>query len=295
MDYTDAVLLREASDVIWSFAGWAMQVSGNGRLSETFSRSVSAALSSAYRASSEFELPPQCVADTIEGVVWVESTGTRENRLQRIEQHEQSLYDTPDASGTPHAYALLSGRIRIYPQPTEGGIIRFQYQMRHPALISDSTSTSGTISSIADAGSGYTTFNLSAATPFAVGDYVDICSNQYPYRHLFTSLYCGTSGASAVQLYVPYSYLSGLSLSGVRLFKSGQSPYVHLPLEFRGALTAKIASNVLKDVGDLAGMQANEMHAKDELSRVLGMLSPRTKRDRPRVINPFSHMRGGRR
>lgn len=289
------MLLREASDVLWSFAGWAMQQSGNGRLSETFSRNVSAALSSPYRASSEFELPPLCIADSICSVRWVNSEGTREYPLALIEEHQQHTIDNPDGEGDPIAYALLANRIRVYPQPTGGGLIRFTYQMRHPALISDSTSTSGTISSIADAGSGYTTFNLTASTPFAVGDYVDVVSNQYPYRALFTSLYCGTSGASAVQLYVPYTYLSGLTLSGVRLLKAGQSPYVHYPLEFRSCVTARVAASVLKDIGDLTGMQANAAFAQEELSRILGMLSPRVKKDRPRAVNHFSHMRSGMR
>jgi hypothetical protein len=292
-DWTDAALYRECTDVLWSFVGWAMQQAGDGRLSEMFNRSVSAALGSSYRAASEFELPPLAVADTIEGVTWVDDSGTSERRLQRIDVSEQSLYDQADSFGDPAMYCFLSGRIRIMPQPTTGGVVRFQYQRRHPHLIADTTANVGTTLSISDAGSGYTTFTLSTTTPFALGDSVDLISNQSPYRALFTSLSVGTSAGSSTQLYVPYSYLSSLALSGVRLVDSGSSPYIHYPLELRAAVTEKVAANVLRTIGDRAGAADCEAMAQSELGRVLQMLSPRAKRDRPKVINPYSLMRRG--
>lgn len=292
-DWTDAALYRECTDVLWNFAGWAMQQAGGGRLSEIFARSVSAALGSSYRAASEFELPPLAIADTIEAVTWVDDSGVNERRLAMIDVSERPTYDQADAFGDPAMYCFLSGRICVMPQPSTGGTLRFQYQRRHPHLIADSTSNVGTTVSIADAGSGYTTFTLSTTTPFALGDTVDILSNQSPYRPLFTSLSVGTSGGVSSQLYVPYSYLSALSLSGVRLVDSGSSPYVHYPLEMRGAVTEKIAANVLRTIGDRAGAADCETMAQQELGRVLMMLSPRAKRDRPKVINPFSLMRRG--
>lgn len=291
IDWTDSALYREAADVLWSFAGWAIQQAGDGRLSETFNRSVSAALGSSYRSASEFELPPQAVADTIESVAWVNADGTAERRLRLIDAAAQSDYDQLDSYGDPSEYALLGGRIRVYPEPTTGGVVRFQYQRRHPALVADTTSNVATVTAVADGGGGFAAFTLAATTPFAVGDTVDILSSQSPYRALYTSLTVGLSAAQTVTLYVPYVFLSTLNMVGVRLVKSGTSPYVHFPLELRPAVTEKIAATVLRTIGDLQAAGACEVMAKDELMRVMGMLSPRAKRDRPKAINHSSLMR----
>jgi hypothetical protein len=73
--------------------------------------------------------------------------------------------------------------------------------------------------------------------------------------------------------------------------KSGTSPYVHLPLEFKACLTQKIAAQVLGDIGDAQGALMLEQKAEAELGRVVSMLTPRSKTSRIKVINPHSLLR----
>ena len=289
VDWTDQILLREISDSIHSFVSWALSRSGGGRLVETYNRSATAALSSSYRAATEYELPPLAVGDTIEGVTWVTADGQSEVRLGQISQAEGPTYDTPTSNGAPAWYSLLSGRIRIYPQPTEGGIVRFNYQRRHPELIIDAATDVGTVVTATDAGGGYVLFSLVDTSPFAIGDFVDLVSNKYPYRPLFTSLYCDNS--SSCRLYLPFSYLSTVDVSGMRVMRAGQSPYVHIPLELRPALIEHASAKVMRTIGDMVGAQAADAMARDELARIMELLAPRTKADRPKAVGWNSLMR----
>ena len=296
-DFTDLVILREATDVLWGFAGWAMQQAGDGRLVELLQRPVTGLLTSDYRAGSECELPPLAIADTVESVVWLNSQGTAETRLARIDHAQQATYDDPGRQGQPEAYALLGGRIRLYPRPDQGGTVRILYQRRHPVLVPDSPATIGTVSSVAASGTTATVlFWSTAQAPFGNGDVVDLLNNQAPYRvALSGAAVASITGTTAVTVTAPLSLLSNLVVSGTRVVRTGTSPYVHYPLELRPAVTEQTAANLMRRVGDLQNAQASAQTAREELARVLQILSPRSKRDRVRAINPYSLMRTGMR
>lgn len=291
VDWTDAKLMAEASDSIHSFINFAVSTSGSGRLVETYNRSISAALASSYRAGSEFELPPLALADTVEAVTWISADGVREVPLSLITEAQQSTYDSPPSMGDPSFYSLLSGRIRVYPQPTTGGLLRFTYQRRHPELVADTTANVGTVLTASDQGDGYVLFTLAATSPFGVGDFADLVSDKYPYRPLFTSLYCDS--AVSCRLYLPYAYLAPVNVTGMRVVRSGQSPYVHLPLEFRSSLVEHTAAKVMRTIGDFTGAQAADATAGAELVRGIQMLSPRTKQQRPKAVSWSSLLRRG--
>ena len=299
-DFPDSVVLREATDVLWSFAGWAMQQAGDGRLVELLQRPVTGLLASDYRTGSEVELPPLAVADTVEGVSWLNAEGSSEVRLQRIDHHAQSTYDNPTSTGQPIAYALLGNRLRLYPKPDQGGTIRLTYQRRHPVLVPDQLAYAATLLNVATTVAGtITRFQYMGDQPLAglqPLDNVDLLSNQAPYRPLVTGVpVWAANGTTNVDLNVPLSMLSGLNLYGVRLVRTGHSPYVHYPLELRAAVAEKTAANIMRRFGDLTNAQASEQTAQQELARVMQMLSPRAKRDRVRAVNPYSHLRLGMR
>jgi hypothetical protein len=289
-DWTDAVLLEEASQVIQWFATWALTTVGDGRLVGMFSRNVSAALGDAYGASRFFLLPPHAVGDTINSAVWVTATG-REKPLVRVDPHDQHNWDTPDSSGEASAYVLLADGIRILPQPTQGGLLRFNYQRRHPDLIADTASDVSTISSVADLGDGFTRFNTSAGPTYTPGSYVDLISNQFPYRCIHTMLYVDASTGATVDVFLPYSYVSSLSLAGCRLVMAGRSPYVHLPLEMKTAIQDKTAASVMRKIGDLTGAASAESSATSSMQLVMNILDPRTRDQRRKVMAPNSVMR----
>ncbi len=297
-DFTDLVILREACDVLWSFAGWAMQQAGDGRLVELLQRPVTALLTSDYRASSECELPPLAVADTVESVVFLAADGRTETRLVRVDHAGQSAFDTPVSEGVPRGYALVGSRLRLYPRPSQGGTIRLTYQRRHPVLVPDLATALGTVQSVL--GTGATTTQVTWLTPmsgFVVGDVVDVLNNQHPYRPLIVGATVGVPVMpTSLVLNVAASTFGTLSMAGARVVKTGTSPYVHYPLELRAAVTEKTAANLMRRVGDLTNAQASDQTAQQELARVMQMLSPRVKRDHVRAINPSSHLRAaGRR
>lgn len=299
-DFSDPVLLREATDVLWSFAGWAVSQSGDGRLLTSLDRPITAALTGPYRSGSEVALPALAIADTVEHVTWIEDTGQVQSRLARLDPAQESDYDRVDSAGSPSAYALIGGRIRLYPKPTTGGTLRITYQRRHPELTLDVTSSGsplvGTVQAAVASGTN-TSVTVTAGTaaviaPLLVGDEIDLLSAQQPYRVIAAGLSVVTAAVGAV-LVVSGAFADYVnqSLVGARLVRAGQSPYVMVPLEFRSCVTEKVAANVLRIIGDLQGMAASEQAALTELARVTQMLSPRSKRDKPRAVNPYSHMR----
>ncbi len=293
-DWTDAVVLREATDVLWAFTGWALAQGGEGRLVSSLDRVVTAALTGAYGAR-EFMLPPLAIAGSIESVTWTDSTNTTQSRLSRIDGAVEPDFSTPGALGSPGAYAIIGDRVRVYPIPNTGGVLRITYQRRHPELVTDVLASVGTVSSVALTTSTTSTITESAGlTGLAIGDTIDVLRGQYPYAPIIasaevTALPTGTT----ITIDQAVGVFTGHDVVGARVVRAGQSPYVAMPLELRNCFNEKVAANILGTMGDLQGAQASEQKATLELARVMQMLSPRAKRDKPKAINIFSHLRGG--
>ena len=299
-DYTDAVLLREATDVLWSFAGWALSQAGEGRGLSFLNRPTVEGLLLFTALSTrvgEVALPALAIADTVSNVFWFSQPGTEQIRLSQIDPAEEAGYI--GVSGNPAAYAIYEGRLKLFPQPNTGGTVRINYQRRHGELVIDDVTNVLTITSFIP---GTSTANFAATTnpPMGVvaGSEVDLYAANYPYRLLLGGVTVTATSTTSMTLSLPgpvdnvYTTV-GLPLTGARICRAGQTPYVSMPLELRAAVTEKITANVLRIVGDLQGMQAAELAAKEELSRVMQMLSPRAKRDKPKAVNWFSHLRAG--
>lgn len=289
-DWTDAVVLREATDAIYSFAAWAAAQAGEGRFVASIDRAITAVLNGPYREGSELPLPALAIADTVENVTYIDQNGIVQSRLTRMDPAQEADFDRLDREGTPASYTVLSGRIRLYPRPTTGGIVRISYQRRHPELVSDVPANVAILTALT--GTTTTALTLNAAlTGLAVGDEVDVLAVSYPHRTLGAGLNVAAASGTSVTLSAPASLFTGLPTTGARLVRAGQSPYVQLPLELRQALVEKTTSNILRTMGDVQGAQLAEQAATLELSRVMQMLSPRAKRDKARAVNPWSLMR----
>lgn len=292
-DWTDAVLLREASEVLWDFAGWALSQGGEGRLLSSLDRPVTSYLTGAYGAR-EYLIPPLAAAGAIDAVTWTDANGQNESRLSRIDLAQQPDLSTPTGTGSPACYTLVGDRIRVYPLPSTGGTLRITYPRRHPELVLDIAANVGTVASVAAASSTTTTITESVGlTGLSIGDTVDILRGQYPYAPItadaeVTALPTGTT----ITVDDPLALLSGHDIAGARVVRAGQSPYVAMPLELRSCFSEKVAANILRTMGDLQGSQASEQAATLALARVMQQLSPRARRDKPKVVNIYSHLRG---
>lgn len=303
-EYTDQVVLREATDVLWSFGGWAMSQFGEGRLVEHLDRLSTELLASPTRTLSEVALPALAVGDAVDAVSYVDSTGAGHYRLIRIDPAQESDYARPDSEGLPKAYALLSGRIRLYPRPTEGGTVRVQYQRRQGELIVDTPGIDTVVPPIDpilrsatlvghSGTSTSTTLTLSVAiTDLLPGDRIDLIAPSVPHQVLVSALELTSVADTVLETSTPYDLLTNLDAWGQPyVCRTGHSPVVSLPLEMRGAFTEKVAAHLMRQLGDLQGAQASEQAALMEMSRVLQLLSPRARRDKPRAVNAYSHLR----
>lgn len=291
-DWSDAVLMREATDVLWSFAGWALAQAGEGRMLSSLDRPVTSALPGAYGAR-EFLIPPLAIASTIDMVTWTDASGQNQGRLSRIDHAQEGQWSGAIETGSPTMYALIGDRIRVYPIPSTGGTLRVTYQRRHGELVPDAVANVGTVASVALTTTTTSTLTeTSGITGLFTGDTIDVIRNNHPHAPIVagaevTSLPSGTT----ITVDQPITAFTGNEIAGSRVVRAGQTPYVSLPLELRACVTEKVAANVLRVMGDMQGMQAAEQNATVELARVMMLLSPRAKRDKPYAINPNSHLR----
>lgn len=293
VDFTDADLRRELSNVIWSFAGWATSQASEGRQMLQLPRTVASAWSVPYGPLREVDMPPLAVGDAIDGVFWLNSSGQAEKRLALIDLNSQPLYDTPGSQGDPWGYSLIDGRIRVYPRPSTGGTLRINYQRRHGALCDVDLTRACTSSSST---TSYVTFSHGSTQLLDVGDYFDVINDQYPYRFVAADAPVSTgSTPTALRTTSLTSTTFDLNPTGMTIVERGQTPYVHLPLEFSQCVAQKGVEAVLRAAGDMVGAQAAAADAVEELGRVIGILNPRTKSARQKVVNPYSHMRSRRR
>lgn len=294
LDYTDAILLEEATRAIWSFAGWAMAKSRDGRLLSMLDKGSSSFWNTTYAQNRECDLPWDAVGDTIDSVVWVDSGGN-ESRLEIIDEASQPLYDSPTSQTVyPWGYTLVGGRLRLYPKPQVAGRVRIVYQRRLPRLVLPTGIHQNITASTITA----TNFTVThSGTPaLAQGDRFDVIQSAYPYRYQVENAAVLSVGPPITSSTYNQNTLwigttSANSFANQTLVLSGSSPYVHLPLEFKQALTQKIAAQVLGDIGDMTGSQALEQRAETELVRVLEAMNPRAQSNKVKVVNPFSLMR----
>lgn len=293
-DYPDAVLLREATDCLWNFAGYAMQQARDGRLSFSLTRTVSTDARSS--SGDEIELPPFAVADAVSSFVLIDPSNN-ESILRVLQPDHEPDYDQPNNAGKPWGLLLLDGRARLVPKPSGTGYaVRITYQRRHGDLVP--SSAYGTVGSVATVGDGSTcTLTLSATPPsgFVVGAWVDVVNPSYPYRSELVDAKITAVATNTLTLNVPYATLNAVVPAGMTVVLAGQSAYVQLPLEMRQPYTEFAAAAILRQVGDESAAEAYEASAQAGMGRVANMLSPRVKGAREKVVNANGLFRGNAR
>lgn len=289
-DFPDDVLLREATEALHSFAGWALAQAGEGRLVETAFRSgTSETFEGAYAPGRELYLPPLAVADTIQAVAWVDEAASREKPLQLTALSDLDRADTPQATGEPQGYVLLNGRLRLYPGPDTAGRVRVQYMRRLPTLIRAQDAYEALAGPPMD--DQRMAWDVSPSHPWPVDTRIDIINPMSPYRYAFVDVRV-VGGVGTRRLYMDLPISHGQQFTGTyTVALAGTSPYVHLPLEFRKSLTDRVVAQVLRLLGDELGAASFERTAMEDLARVSDMLSPRAKGQREVVVNPSSLLR----
>lgn len=283
VDYPAAVILRDASDVIWNFAGHALARAGDGRLATSLLRAVTS--SSIVTSGQDYELPPMSVGDAIEAVTWVDAAGTNRVLLQPVPIGLETTFSTPDSVGTPTHFAMLGDVLRVYPRPSSSGNLQIDYQRRHGqlVLVAETASVSSEVTA-----SGFARVTLSA-TPaaFVQGAWIDFIGSNYPYRtKIHGAVITTVHGSNQFTLSTTHAAFVAAQLTGDTAVAYGKTPYVQLPMEMRGAVTKMIAAKILGDVGDVGMAQMREAGAERDMQRARAVLSPRAKREK--AFNPNS-------
>ena len=289
VDYTPAVVLREATDAIWNFATHSVAGARNGRLATSILRAVTSG--STVTSGQDYELPPMAVGDTIDSVTWVNASGLIELPLQVIPLGLEATYTTPSSTGSPTHFALLDGVLRIYPRPSETGTLRIVYQRRHGQLVA--TSETASVSSVTNNG-GFARVTLtSTPSAFVAGAWLDFFGASYPYRTKIHGASITTAhGSNQFTLSTTHAAFVAASLTGDTAVAYGKTPYVSLPMELRQPLTLKIAAKIASSIGDAALAMRNDALAERGKQLADQLLSPRTKAAHEKAYNPRSLIRG---
>lgn len=282
VDYPAAVILRDASDVIWNFAGHALAQAREGRLATSLLRAVTAG--SIVTSGQDYELPPMAVGDAIETVTWVDASGNR-TLLQPVPVGLETTFSSPTSTGTPAYFAMLGDVLRVYPRPAASGSLEIGYQRRHGQLVL--AAETATVSSEVTA-SGFARVTLSA-TPaaFVQNAWIDFIGSNYPYRtKLHGAVITTVHGSNQFTLSTTHAAFVAAQLTGDTAVAYGKTPFVQLPMELRSAVTKMIAAKILGDVGDAPMAAQREAAAERDMQRARQVLSPRSKKQK--AFNPNS-------
>lgn len=290
-DYTSTVILREATDQIWSIAARIEAQARDGR--RTFDSSRTVTTDAVSTDGADYALPPMCAAGAVSSLLWVNSNGDI-TKLAFVSADREA--DFGGETGDPTTYTLLDREIRLYPAPTGiSGTLRVLYQRRHPALVG-STSVRA-VTTIATASSGAATkFTLASSPPaeIAVGSWVDIVGSRVPHSVNYADAIVTAVAGSDVTVSVAYATMAAAADSTASrnyMQPSGQSYFVQLPLEMRGAVAGLTSASILGQMGDMGGSSKAESTAMRELAEISGFLATRTKGTKEKIINRFSFMR----
>lgn len=289
VDYTDTVLLREATDAIWTRFSTELAVAGGGRLLRVVTRDASADYKNAD--ADEYDLPPMAVGDNISSVWFRTSDETDEYRLELISIDRAPLYVGPDTTSDPRWFAVLGGRIRVFPRPsTNAGTLRIVYARRHGELVP--LTSCRLVSTVTDPGGGLTRLNLSSAPPgsWSTSNKFDVIDPFYPHRIQDADV-TFSSVATTMVIDESYSTASLRFKAGQYIALAGQTPFVQLPLEMRGPLSEIVASQVLMQIDDKAGAMLLEKRALDSAINIARALAPRVRGKREKIIHHNSPLR----
>lgn len=282
-------MLREATDEVWGFAGHLVSSARNGRMATTLLRAVTS--SSVVTSGQDYELPPMAVGDAIDSVAWLNAAGTQELPLQVVPLGLEADYGPASVIGDPTHYALLDGVARIFPRPGTSGSLRINYQRRHGELVAGSDTAS--VTAVVDTG-GFARVTLtSTPASFVAAAWLDFMGVTYPYRTKLHGASITTAhGSNQFTLSATYAAFLAADLVGDTAVIYGKTPYVHLPMELRSALTARVAAKIARQLGDFQMAAMHDAAANLDAQRAAAVMTPRTKSQREKAYNPRSLLRG---
>lgn len=284
VDWTPTATLREATNVIWSFAGPELAKAREGRLATTLLRAVTGDALSV--SAQDYELPPMALGDALDSVAWVDASG-KAKPLEVLPVGLEDMFASPSQTGEPQYFDLYGDFLRILPRPASTGSLRITYQRRHSELVIGSDTA--VVSSVADNGGAARVTLSSTPSAFVAGAWLDFIGSTYPHRtKIHGAVIVTAHGSNQFTLSTSYAAFVAARLTNDTAVAYGKTPYVQLPMEMRSALNSKIAAKICSPIGDGQLYARHQTDAQDEMRRAKDAISPRTKATRQKAFNPRS-------
>lgn len=291
-DYTDAVLFDIIDQATWSLVNSAVFKARDGRQVLGLSRTL---VTDAIDANDEYYLlPPRAAGETIESVYFCDPSETPTEQFElRPMSASQAIetFSSSDGVSDPSTYVIEDHTIRIYPRPTSTSYrLRITYARRRPKIVA--ATSCAQITSV-DSNGGSLRITMSGGVPSGAttSTTVDVVGQHSPHRFLLTDL--AISGATATALTTTTTYDSSVHAALVNQYAtlSGQSCFVHLPLELKLALERGAAALVLEEQGKYDAAAALKQTMAVVVAEALDAMVPRVKGRRERIVNERSIFR----
>ena len=248
-------------------------------------------------ATSRYNIPPTCNADTIVSVSIVLSTGTVIH-LHRVPTLRIDAWGTNQGT-TPREYAIQGEQIVLLPQPTDTtATIRVRFERTPGRLILPTASTVQVASGLV--GSTFTADPTYTAT-FDTSDYITAFRNRPQFESAFGYAPVMSSNATTLVLGTPlWGSLDDTLLrtgSGQTYFdylcKWNESPVVPLPEAWHPVMLYAASSAVAREYGDTGLADYLRQEIVDRVEKMIEYANNRVKLDAPIAFNRNGPLRVG--
>lgn len=262
--------------------------------------------SDGLRGGAQYLVPSSAASGVVSHVDWYQNDTELPSRLYPIQITEALEVQAEDGrSSDPSHWYFHDNRITLVPvpdTPASTARVRIWFVRAHPKLVE---TTEVSILSSVDTLTGVLVLNDPRPASWPSPPYnVDVYSALSPHAPFLTGLGI-TGGMNSLIYVVPVEGPKNIEdLDAIELTSSpdvykvaisGQADSIQLPDSYRGTLTKRTASYVLRAVGHEA--EANSLWgvSREDLETVKSQMQPRQKGDPQVWINRASPLRRGRR
>jgi len=283
-DYTDAVILAEADDVISSYMTEALSSLRNGYWVVQTDTALTV-------GTSAYEIPTDCTGDSLEGVYLVDSTG-REQRLAHVPISDSgSIIVSSTSTGTPRAFCLRDSDVVLMPTPNSAAVsVRVRYMQRRGRLVATTACALITAKNVG----ALTVTSATQPALFVDDTYYDIVRATPPFRRVVSNALVDNIAGAFIYTFDTQA-VTGVQTTGTDyLCLTGETCVIQLPVELHSALALMTAGAILGQMGYAAQESILMQRGQSVIAAFQNLAIPRVKEQLFKVVNRNSTLRTGR-
>ena len=283
-DYTDAVILAEADDVISSYMTEALSSLRNGYWVVQTDTALTV-------GTSAYEIPTDCTGDSLEGVYLVDSTG-REQRLAHVPISDSGkIILSSTSTGTPRAFCLRDSDVVLMPTPNSAAVsVRVRYMQRRGRLVATTACALITAKNVG----ALTVTSATQPALFVDDTYYDIVRATPPFRRVVSNALVDNIAGAFIYTFDTQA-VTGVQTTGTDyLCLTGETCVIQLPVELHSALALMTAGAILGQMGYAAQESILMQRGQSVIAAFQNLAIPRVKEQLFKVVNRNSTLRIGR-